>query len=153
MKRAKIIALGMGLATAALSSAVGAQDLVATYETTASFQDVSADLQDAVVNRGYVVDYLGRVGEMLKRTAEDVGATKALYKDAEFVQFCSAVVSRAAMEADIGNIAFCPYVLFVYEAEGTPGTVTVGFRRLPAGEGRDDVNVLLDTIAREAAGQ
>jgi hypothetical protein len=114
---------------------------------------VSADLQDAVVNRGYVVDYLGRVGEMLKRTAEDVGATKALYKDAEFVQFCSAVVSRAAMEADIGNIAFCPYVLFVYEAEATPGTVTVGFRRLPAGEGRDDVNALLDEIAREAAGQ
>jgi uncharacterized protein (DUF302 family) len=153
MRRAKIIALSMGLVCTALSSAVRAQDSVTTYETTASFQDVSANLQDAVVNRGYVVDYLGRVGDMLKRTAEDVGATKALYKDAEFVQFCSAVVSRAAMEADIGNIAFCPYVLFVYEAEATPGTVTVGFRRLPAGDGRDDVNALLDEIAREAAGQ
>ena len=90
---------------------------------------------------------------MLKRTAKDVGAKKSLYKDAQFMQFCSAVASRQAMEADIGNIAFCPYVLFVYEAADDPGTVVVGFRRLPEGGGRDHINDLLDEIAREAAGE
>jgi hypothetical protein len=69
------------------------------------------------------------------------------------MQFCSAVASRQAMEADIGNIAFCPYVLFVYEAADDPGTVVVGFRRLPEGGGRDHINDLLDEIAREAAGE
>jgi hypothetical protein len=130
-----------------------ADDLVTSYETDAPFADVVADLQDAIVNRGYVVDYHGRIGEMLKRTAGDVGAAKPLYKDAEFMQFCSAVVSRAVMEADIGNIAYCPYIVFAYEAEAKPGAVTVGFRRLPKGDGRDQVNDLLDGIAREASGR
>ena len=62
------------------------------------------------------------------------------------------------MEADAANIAFCPYVLFVYELADKPGTVTVGFRRMPE-TGSDAtrqalaaVNALLDEIVREAAG-
>ena len=135
------------------AGAAHADVLVTTYGTNAPFADVAADIQDAIVNRGYVVDYHGHIGEMLKRTAGDVGATKPLYKNAEFLQFCSAVVSRSAMEADIGNIAYCPYVVFTYEAEGAPGKVVVGYRRLPKGDGRDQVNDLLDEIAKEAAGQ
>jgi hypothetical protein len=69
---------------------------------------------------------------MLKRTAGDVEAGKALYKDAEFFTFCSAVVSRKVMEADIGDIAYCPYVVFAYEAE-KPGN---GRRRAPDAAGR-----------------
>jgi hypothetical protein len=153
MRSATIIALGLGLASAAVSTPSLPQDLVTTYQTTNGFNVVVADLQDAIINRGYVIDYHGLLGDMLKRTAGDVGAAKPLYKDAEFFQFCSAVVSRAAMEANINNIAFCPYVLFVYEPEASPGTVTVGFRRLPEGEGRDEVNALLDAIAREGSGQ
>jgi uncharacterized protein (DUF302 family) len=140
-----VLLLGMSMARA--------DELVTTYETDAPFADVVADIQDAIVNRGYVVDYHGRIGEMLKRTANDVGAAKLLYKDAEFMQFCSAVVSRSVMEADIGNIAYCPYIVFAYEAKATPGKVVVGYRRLPKGDGRDQVNDLLDGIAREASGQ
>lgn len=124
---------------------------VATRETQAPFEDVVADLEDAIVNRGYVVDYHGHIGEMLMRTAGDVGASKPLYRNAEFLQFCSAVISRRAMEADIGNIAYCPYVLFAYEADNEAGKTTIGFRRLPAGPGRDEVNVLLDEIISEAS--
>jgi uncharacterized protein (DUF302 family) len=134
-----------------LSMPAIAEDLVTAREATAPFADVVADLEDAVVNRGYKIDYHGHIGEMLKRTAGDVGAAKPLYREAEFLQFCSAVVSRNAMEADIGNIAFCPYVLFAYEAEAEPGKVVVGFRRLPAGPGRDEVNALLEEIVGEAA--
>jgi len=134
-----------------LSSPVLAEEAVTTKETAAPFADVIADLEDAVVNRGYKIDYHGHIGEMLKRTAGDVGATAPLYREAEFLQFCSAVVSRRAMEADIGNIAYCPYVLFAYEAEKERGRVVVGFRRLPAGPGRDDVNALLEGIVEDAA--
>lgn len=134
------------------SGPVMAENLVTTHETEAPFADVIADLEDAVVNRGYVIDYKGHIGEMLKRTAGDVGAAKPLYREAEFLQFCSAVVSRKAMEVDIGNIAYCPYVLFAYEAEAAPGKVVMGFRRLPAGPGRDEVNALLDEIVKDAAG-
>ncbi|RST84438.1 DUF302 domain-containing protein [Aquibium carbonis] len=143
---AAALAAALGLASPAL-----ADDMVTTHETQSPFASVIADLEDAVVNRGYVIDYHGHIGEMLKRTAGDVGAAMPLYREAEFLQFCSAVVSRKAMEADMGNIAFCPYVLFAYETEAEPGKVVVGFRRLPAGPGRDEVNALLDEIVSEAA--
>ncbi len=145
--------LVLPLIAATWGTPASAQEDVASFTTTGAYADVASDLEDAIINRGYVVDYHGLVGDMLKRTAADVGSAVQLYKNAEFFQFCSAVMSRAAMEADIGNIAYCPYVLFVYETEATPGTVTVGFRRLPDGPGRDEVNALLEEIAQEAAGQ
>lgn len=138
----------------AFSGAAAAQDKAFTaYDIEAPFADVAADISDAIINRGYVVDHHGLIGEMLERTAADVGAAKVIYRDAEFFQFCSAVLSRKMMEEDLTNIAFCPYVIFVYEAEEKPGTVTVGFRRLPDGNGRDEINAMLDEIAREATDQ
>lgn len=143
---------GTLLLAGSLASPALAADDVTTHVSEAPFATVIADLEDAIVNRGYVIDYRGHIGEMLKRTAGDVGSAKPLYRNAEFFQFCSAVVSRKAMEADIANIAYCPYVLFAYEAEAEAGKVVVGFRKLPAGPGRDEVNVLLDEIAGEASG-
>ncbi len=135
-----------------------APDGVTSYSVEAAFDDVRQDLADAVINRGFVIDYEARIGGMLDRTAGDVGAVKTIYKNAEAVQFCSATVSRRAMEADPANIAFCPYVLFVYEPADEAGMVTVGFRRMPE-IGSDasraalaEVNVLLDEIVKEAAG-
>ena len=145
--------LGMALATTLLALPASAQDNVATEVIEAEFADVITDVENAIINRGYVVDYHGRIGEMLQRTAGDVGAEKMIYRHAEFLQFCSAVVSRKAMEADIGNIAYCPYILFAYEPEAKPGSVTVGFRRLPPGPGRDEVNTLLEEILAEATMQ
>jgi uncharacterized protein (DUF302 family) len=136
---------------AAMTAPLRAAEGVKTFDSELPFDDVMGALEDAVVNRGYVIDYRGNVGEMLKRTAGDVGSQSELYADAEFIQFCSAVVSRQAMEADIANIAYCPYVLFAYETEETPGVVTVGYRTLPEGPGLDEVNSLLEEISQEAA--
>ncbi len=132
-------------------AAVAAGDDVVTVETANAYDDVAAALENAIVNRGYVIDHHGHVGDMLKRTAKDVGATKGLYSNAEFFAFCSAVLSRKVMEAEIGDIAYCPYVVFVYEAAAEPGRVTVGFRKLPQGGPRDEVNDLLTGIVEEAA--
>ena len=133
------------------SGAQAAGDDVKTIESDAAFADVTSGIENAIVNRGFKVDYHGFIGDMLKRTATDVDAGKALYKDAEFFTFCSAVVSRKVMEADIGDIAYCPYVVFAYETEEKPGAVTVGFRMLPEGGERDAVNTLLSDIIKDAA--
>ena len=132
---------------------------VTEYVVEAPFADVRQDLADGVVNRGYKVDYEAFIGEMLKRTASDVGAEADIYENAEFIQFCSAVLSREAMAADPGNIAMCPYILFVYERSDEKGKVHVGFRRLDETGSEASkaalakVNAVLDEIAKEAADQ
>lgn len=145
----------LGAAMLAISfsvPALAAGDDVFAVTSKEAFADVAQAVNDGIVNRGFKVDYHGLIGDMLKRTAGDVGATKELYKNAEFMTFCSAVLSRKVMEADSGDIVYCPYALFIYEKAETPGEVTVGFRKLPAGGVRDEVNALLEGIAKEAAG-
>lgn len=87
-------------------------------------------VKDAIINRGLKVTE-GDIGLMLDRTAEDVGAEKPLFDKAQFVQFCSAVLSRKAMEADPANMAFCPFTIFLYSAEAAPKSVNLGYRKLP----------------------
>lgn len=94
----------------------------------AEFADVRVDVENAIMNGGYVVDYQADIADMLKRTAADVGSTESVYLHAETWQFCSSILSRATMVADPVNIAHCPYVVFAYETEASPGTVVVGFR-------------------------
>jgi len=142
---------GLGLAALAAMPAHAAGDDVFTVVTEVPFADAAQGVTDAIINKGFKVDYHGFIGEMLKRTAGDVGATKELYTDAEFFTFCSAVVSRDVMEADIGDIAYCPYVVFVYEDAATPGKVTIGHRTLPEGGARNQVNELLGEIVKTAA--
>ena len=141
----------------ALGAAAQAAEIV-SVATEGSFEDVAQSLSDAIVNRGFVVDYTAQIGGMLDRTAADVGASTKVYTDARAMQFCSATLSRHAMEADPQNIAFCPYVLFVYELAAKPGEVVVGFRKLDE-QGSDasrqalaEINGVLDGIVKEAAG-
>ena len=152
---AGVLILGLGVAGGALA------EEVTTYRSTAPFDEVRQDLADAIVNRGYVIDYEAHIGKMLARTAADVSASQTLFAEgrANSMQFCSAVLSRNTMEADVMNIAYCPYVLFVFQARLDDPTVTIGFRRLPERGSEESkaslaiVNKLLDDIAREAAGQ
>ncbi|MGI9483937.1 MAG: DUF302 domain-containing protein [Hyphomicrobiales bacterium] len=110
------------------------------------------DVADAIINRGYVIDYTAHIGAMLDRTSNDVRASKKIYKAAKVLQFCSAVVSRKAMEENAANIAYCPYGIFVYETPDAPGEVNVGYRELPGtSEGLKAVNALLDGIVKDAA--
>ena len=141
-----------------MTSSAWASD-VTEYVIEAEFDGVRQDLGDAVINRGYNIDYNAFVGDMLARTSQDVGGKKQIYKRAELIQFCSAVLSRNAMEADPANIAFCPYVLFVYERADESGKVRVGFRRLDETGSPDSksalaaINKVLDEIVQEAADQ
>jgi hypothetical protein len=132
---------------------------VRSYAVKDNFEGVKQEVIDAIIKRGLVIDYTAHIGAMLARTAKDVGASKTIYADAQAVQFCSATLSRRTMEADPANIAFCPYVIFVYALPGSPGTTYVGYRPLPRVGSKqsraaiDAVNALLDGIVREAAGK
>jgi hypothetical protein len=123
---------------------------IVTYEVDASFEDASLNVQDAIINRGLVVDYVARVGDMLNRTADDVGAEQKVYASADVHIFCSATLSRKMMEADVTNVGHCPYGIFVYTLADHPETTYIGYRRMPAGV-MSEVENLLDEIAREAA--
>lgn len=101
---------------------------VVTRSVDADFADVRVDVENAIMNGGYVIDYHSNIGDMLSRTAADVGTEESIYRHAETWQFCSSILSRATMAVDPVNIAYCPYVVFAYETEAEPGQVVVGFR-------------------------
>lgn len=149
---AGLLAAGLSLTTA---SFLAAQDLK-TVIRKGSFDDVKFELTNAVVDRGLVIDHTGQIGDMLARTGADVGSAKPIYMHAEFMTFCSAKLSRQMMEADAANIAFCPYVVFIYETVAAPGEIVVGYRS-PAPRGNDasraalaEIDKLLDGIISDA---
>jgi len=104
------------------------------FKAKAEFDDVKFDLENAIVNAGLKIIYRGNIGEMLARTAEEVGAKGKIYDYAEFFEFCSAPISHATMGADPRNIGFCPYILYIYSLKGDKNVTYVGYRR-PVGVG------------------
>jgi uncharacterized protein (DUF302 family) len=133
-----------------------AQEALVIHSKRAAFDDVKFELQNAIVGRGLTVETNGDVAGMLARTGADIGSTAAIYRQAEYFAFCSAKLSRAAMQADPANLGFCPYVVFIYETAAAPGTTHVGYRRLPA-QGSEasraalaEVAALLDGIVQDA---
>ncbi|MFX0545906.1 DUF302 domain-containing protein [Roseovarius sp. S1116L3] len=141
MKRfilAGILALAAGPGSAA--------DQAVTYPYEGSFGDAAFAVENAIIGRGLVIDYVSHTGEMLNRTAEDVGSDKELFVEADIFLFCSAQVSRQVMEADPMNIAHCPYGIFVADQDGE---VMIGYRTYPEGP-MQEVQALLDEIVKEA---
>ena len=135
------------------------EKVIVNYEIKASYEDVTLDLENALLNAGLLVNNIAHVANMLNRTAADVGATKQVYKHGKVFEFCSAKLSRATMEADPLNMGYCPYTIFVYQTVARPEMVTVGYRRLAGASSKaskqalEAVNALLDKLVREATGQ
>jgi uncharacterized protein (DUF302 family) len=131
-----------------------AADAVIFTKKGASYEDVRADLENAILAEGLVIDLKGNVGAMLERTGRDVGSNVPIYNKAEYFVFCSARLSRAMMEADPANMSQCPYVMFVYQRVATGSEVVVGYRKvIEKGRGAKalaEVNAMLERIARKA---
>ena len=135
------------ICTFAIGTGASAQDAT-TYAFDGSFDDATFGVESAIIGQGLVIDYVSHIGEMLNRTAADVGSDVVLFDNAQVFVFCSAVLSRKVMEADPDNVAFCPWGVFVSDRDGE---VTVGYRNFPEGE-MQQVQALLDEIAQEAVG-
>ncbi|EBA02497.1 hypothetical protein RB2150_09399 [Rhodobacterales bacterium HTCC2150] len=116
------------------------------YDFDGSFDDATFLVESAIIDQGLVIDYVSHTGEMLNRTAGDVGSSTKLFDAADIFVFCSAKLSRQVMEIDPTNIAFCPWGIFVADQNGK---VTVGYRNYPDGP-MQKVQSLLDEIVREA---
>jgi len=130
------------------------------YHTTVAgvFEDVRDDLELAITGRGIKINNVAHIGNMLSRTAKDVGASKQVFAHAEAMEFCSSTISRATMEADPHNIVFCPYVIAVYTLPGEQDKVHLAYRH-PLIVGTDAskkslqaVDKLLNDIVTEISG-
>lgn len=100
--------------------------------TSAEFDDIRERVVTALENRGLVLSYTARVGDMLERTGRDLGSDKPIYGKAETLEFCSAAISRETMAADPRNIVFCPYAIALYTLPQAPRTVYLAYRAPPA---------------------
>lgn len=120
------------------------------------YEDVKERVVMAIEGRGLVIDHTAHVGTMLERTGKDIGRERRVYLKAEVIEFCSAGVSRATMEADPRNLVFCPYSIALYVLPAEPDRVYVIYRKpLPTGSAQSikalrEVGKLLDGIVREA---
>lgn len=145
------IALGATASTLPSAPSLADADMVTSLRAEESdFDAVRFGIESAIENRGYVIDYHARVGEMLERTAADIGADASPYSNAETWQFCSAILSRQMVDADPANIAHCPFVVYAYETREEPGVVVVGFRP-HADDGEERSRAALEAIDRELA--
>ena len=160
--------LNSTLANIALAAAIfvapatvlGGEPAKTIKTVTGDFDEVFGDLQDAVINRGLVIDYVGDVGQMLERTADAAKGsdTKAPYLKARYLQFCSAVLTHEAVGADVHNLAMCPYVVFAYQTRAKPDEVSVGYRQVtlapaaPSQAAQAKVHDLLQAVVNEAVG-
>jgi uncharacterized protein (DUF302 family) len=146
MKPVLAILLGLLLASSAI-----ADEGVKVVAANGTFADVKEDLVAAIEQRGLVVSFTAHVGDMLERTGRDLGKTGKIYGRAEVIEFCSAAVSRAMMEADPLNLAYCPYTIAVYTLPGRPGVVHLARRAYPPNAALKPVAALLDGIIADAS--
>ncbi|MFV0298394.1 MAG: DUF302 domain-containing protein [Hyphomicrobiaceae bacterium] len=98
-----------------------------------TFEDVRDDLHNAVLDRGFVIDFVGHFNDMLGRTANVAGqdggaAPSSPYVHAEYFHFCPAKLTHEAVGASPRAIANCPLTMFIYELAAKPGQITVGYR-------------------------
>ena len=143
----RLIAVVLGLLIALSAAANDGAKVLAAKGT---FADVKDDVVAAIGKRGLVVNYVAHVGDMLERTGRDLGKTKRVYDQAEVIEFCSATVSRAMMEADPRHLVYCPYTIAVYTLPGKPGVVYVAHRKYPRTPALKPVSDLLRGIIADA---
>jgi uncharacterized protein (DUF302 family) len=129
-----------------LANPLVAQDQAVTYPYDGSFDDATFAVENAIIGKGLVIDHISHTGDMLARTAEDVGSDIEIFRAADVFLFCSAVVSRKVMEADPLNIAHCPYSIFVTD---TAGAIAIGYPTYPEGP-MQEVQAFLDEITQSA---
>lgn len=141
----KALSLGIALAMASPVHADGFY----SFEAEGSFDDVVFAVEMAITGQGLVIDSVNHIGEMLARTKEDVGGTKDLFAGAQVMSFCSADVSRQVMEADMMNIQYCPYGIYVFQPADEDAPVMVGYREY-SDRSMQPVNYLLQQIVADA---
>lgn len=122
-----VAAAVMLVVSATVVQAVDLADRIRTVD--GEFELVFQDLQDAVINRGLSIVYLGHIDKMLERTAAAAADGAASpYLNARYFQFCNSSLTHESLRADPRNIAMCPFLVFAYETTSEPGKISLGYR-------------------------
>lgn len=157
LPRKLIVMLAVLFFSVAMAHSVAFADEMRTFSKQGlAYGDVKLDLESAVEGKGLKIGAVGDLADMLSRTQADLGAAKATYKAAHYLQFCSASLAHKLTAADPANIGHCPFLMFIYETATKPGEVVVGYRSFtPAGSSAtravlEEADAMLDAIAREA---
>ncbi len=137
-------------AACVITTAAYAADPIIYEVTDQSYDDVMFGLENALIDAGLVISEHNHIAEMLERTKADVGGTETVFVHADILGFCSAELSRKAMEADPLNIRFCPYQIFAYQ-QTDDSPIIIGYDSLPDGV-MQDVQQFLDRLTRDAIG-
>jgi len=131
-----------------IATPLAAQNLTAVTIPEA-LDDMEFAVESAILDMGLTIDFTSHSGEMLERTRVDVGSDVVLFTGATIYNFCSARVSRQVIEADINNITFCPYSIFLYSTPDKPDETIIGHQTYP-GKTMQPANDLLDEIIANA---
>lgn len=129
---------------------------MSVYIKKGTFADAREAVEQAITGRGFVINNVSHIGNMLERTGKDLGGGQKVFLQAEALEFCSATVSRKMMETDPDNIVFCPYIIAIYVIPDRPDEVRVAYRKTQMVGNKHsqnalrDVNELLDEIIKEA---
>lgn len=155
LQKMRLLAAGV-LLVGASQTALAEGGHMAVFTKQGSFADIRESVEMAITGRGFVINNVSHIGEMLERTGKDLGGGKQVYLKAEALEFCSATVSRKMMEVDPDNIVFCPYIIAIYVLPQKPDEVRVAYRKTqmvgtPASKkALTEVNELLSEIIKEA---
>ncbi len=148
----------LALFLCALSTNVFAGDKhIMTYTSKQDFDFIKSAINEAIIEKGLVINTTSHIGDMLERTGSVVAGAKPIFIKAESYEFCSATVSRLTMEADPHNIVFCPYIISVYVLPKEPNKTYISFRKPDAASATSaskaalkEVEKLLRSIVEQA---
>ncbi|MDX9887106.1 DUF302 domain-containing protein [Thauera sp.] len=129
-----------------------AADVVSRNFFEVDFADLRDALVEAIAEEGIATPVVSHFGDMLARTAGDLGHRPDLYAHAEILTFCSASVAASLATEAREHIALCPLSVAVYALPGAPRTVLIAYRP-PAVDsaGGDAARALLARLVARAA--
>jgi uncharacterized protein (DUF302 family) len=123
-------------------------------QSTDSYEDVIENVKDAIIGRGLNITSVLSTSEMLNRTGHDLGYDKNVFRHAEIIQFCSAVIAHQLASINPNNMVFCPFAISVYQLSEDDKTVYVTYRKPEAdkesAEVINKVDQLIKSIIEEA---
>lgn len=117
---------------------------VAVYQSTESYDDVKANLEMAITDRGMLITNVLHISDMLARTAADTGLDKKIYQKAESMEFCSIQMSYQMSLAHPANMATCPLTISIYQTPEDPQHTYVAYRRAKLLGDAEEVQNALD---------
>ncbi len=106
-------------------------------------------LIDAIAEEGLAAPSISHFGDMLDRTAADLGHPTGIYARAEILTFCSVRVAAVLAREAPHNIALCPLSIAVYSMEAAAGRVSLAYR--PPGLDSPGGGMAADLLARIVA--